>query len=152
MSVFIVNQNCKGKFLKRLYDQFKGYSLKTLNLNEFIRFNELDMILNNDIIDTLDFEIFNYNKMLEAAAADIAADNPNATAEEIEQEAADYIFDMEIYQYFIISEYDALNYWSKYTDYPIYYNECVNMWLVGITHFGMSWDFFNTSYQIREYF
>lgn len=151
MSVFIVNNKCKG-ILKHLNNHFKGYSLKTLNLNEFIRFNELDMILNNDIIDTLDFELFNYNYMLEAAAADIAADNPTATAEEIEQEAANYIFDMEIYQYFIISEYDALNYWLKYTDYPIYYAEDVNMWLVGITHYGMSWDFFKTEYQIREYF
>lgn len=151
MSVFIINNNCKG-ILKHLNNHFKGYSLKTLNLNEFIRFNELDMILNNDIKDTLDFEIFNYSELLKAAEAEAREDQPQAAADEIEETAQYYIDTLDVYQYFIIPEYDALNYWVKYTNYPIYYNESVNMWLVGITHFGMSWDFFNTSYQIREYF
>ena len=49
----------------------------------------------------------------------------------------------EIYQYFIISESDLYSI-EKYLNYPIYYSDELDIYLLGITHYGMSWSFFFT--------
>ena len=47
----------------------------------------------------------------------------------------------DIYQYFIINDPDT---WNKYTNYPIYYSYDLDMYLLGVTHWGTSWSFFFT--------
>ena len=50
----------------KLVTLYKGYKERKLNLNEFIGYNNLDMILNNDLIQSeLDFELYNYSELLE---------------------------------------------------------------------------------------
>ena len=54
----------------------------------------------------------------------------------------------EVYQYFIISERDADEYWTKYTSYPVSYSDELDIYLLGITHWGMSWEFFDTKFEV----
>lgn len=175
--------------IQKLHDQIRGYKEKTLNLNEFIQMNCLDMILNNTIIEELEFELYNYEKLYYDNIEDLTAevkdeikevnagkielkdtsylnemlintnytlqdvtDNINLLLDEIKIYEDEYIYLDEVYQYFIIPERDALQYWDKYTNYPIYYNADIDIYLLGITHYGMSWSYFNTDYQIKEYF
>ena len=70
--------------------------------------------------------------------------------EYIEERAFDSMYEWDIYQYFIIPDNQA-KLWETYTNYPIYYNEDLDLFLVGITHYGMSWKYFSTTYTVREY-
>lgn len=55
--------------------------------------------------------------------------------------------DDDIYQFYIISEagYEFL---SEYTDEIVFYNEDLDLYLWGITHFGTSWDYVLTNIKI----
>ena len=158
--------------------QIEMYKPEVLNLNEFIKHYNLDMILNNEIIKKLYFELYNYEEILKSDIEIITADakeelkNPEAKYNYLLEELKDYGYEPEdystlsdaineycqdhiyehneVYQYFIISEYD-LNYWSKYTDYPIFYDEETDVYLLGITHYGMSWSFFFTTAERPQY-
>lgn len=55
----------------------------------------------------------------------------------------------EVYQYFVIPNKDV-DLWDKYTDYPIFYNYELNMYLLGITHYGMAWKYFGTSFEVFQ--
>ena len=193
MTVFIsasekytgVNPATKG-VLNKLINLYNGYYEVELNLNDFIRINQLDMILNNEIIrnDNLYFELYNYDKIFNLDLENIKEDvnkeikifkaDPESDKicylndmanyyhldlEDIEgtlEEAlndyvADHIYENnEVYQYFIIPERDV-KLWEDNTSYPIYYDSDIEVYLLGITHFGMSWDYFSTSYKVRQY-
>lgn len=60
-------------------------------------------------------------------------------------EEEDYYKD--VYQYYIIDEYDA-DRLADDTDELIYYNETLNLYLLGVTHFGTPWNGVNTDYII----
>lgn len=73
--------------------------------------------------------------------------------DELDEAIDDYCRDvfhegLEVYQYFIIDDVDM---WENYTNYPIFYHHELDLYLVGITHWGMSWKFFNTKFKYREY-
>lgn len=55
----------------------------------------------------------------------------------------------DVYQTYIISEsgYQFLN---RYTDEIVYYNEGLDLYLWGITHFGTSWDYVLTDIKVKE--
>lgn len=155
--------------IETLTNHLRGYRLKQLNLNEFIRFNHLSMILNNDLIkysfNGCFFELYNYEEMLELEEELIEEDLENYfTIEEIQEaqengeledliwdKASETIHDGEVYQYFIIPD-GQVDLWGDYTNYPIYYSEEADLYLLGITHYGMSWDYFETDFYLREYF
>lgn len=150
--------------IEKLTNQIKGYKEKQLNLNEFINFYDLDMILNNTLIENNYFELDNYSEMLEVEEKEIQNDLYNYfDVEEIEElketgelkeaitdKATENIYQEDIYQYFIIS-YHQIDYWKEYTYYPIFYSDELDIYLLGITHFGTSWDYFKTQCYIREY-
>ena len=46
----------------------------------------------------------------------------------------------EIFQWYIVSDNGA-EIIQEYTDDPLYYNEALDMWLWGVTHWGTSWDY-----------
>lgn len=54
---------------------------------------------------------------------------------------------IEVYQYFIIDENDAERL-AEDTSELIYYNEQMNLYLLGVTHFGSSWEIVPTDYII----
>ena len=55
----------------------------------------------------------------------------------------------EIFQWYIITDSGA-NFLKRYTDEIVYYNEELDMYLWGITHFGTSWDYVLTDIKIYE--
>lgn len=62
-----------------------------------------------------------------------------------EQISGDY--EDEVYQFYIITEYGA-TFLTEYTDEIVYYNDELDMYLWGITHFGTSWDYVLTNIMI----
>lgn len=53
----------------------------------------------------------------------------------------------EVYQYYIIT-YGGARFLEKYTDELVFYNEELDMYLWGITHFGTSWDYVLTDIKL----
>ena len=54
----------------------------------------------------------------------------------------------EVYQYYIISDSGA-RFLEEYTDELVFYNEKLDMYLWGITHFGTSWDYVLTDIKLK---
>lgn len=96
---------------------------KRTNYREMIQFCCDGMILNNDIIaelsksDSYYFDVFcglNYD-----------------------EEEDTYT---EVYQYYIINYQDAERL-AEYTNELVYYNEALDLYILGVTHWGTSWDY-----------
>lgn len=85
-----------------------------------------DCVLNNDIFMYVGYENWELDNGLE------------------EDEDGNYY---EVYQYYIISDYGA-RILREYTDELVYYNEVLDMYLWGITHFGTSWDYVLTDIKL----
>ena len=88
-----------------------------------------DAVLNNDIISKT-YEIGYW-------------DTINGT--EYDEENDIYI---DIYQYYIISDNGA-DILQNYTDEIIFYNEELDLYVWGVTHFGTSWDYVLTDIKIN---
>lgn len=56
-------------------------------------------------------------------------------------------YEYDIYQYYIISEY-GYEFLEKYTDEIVFYNEKLDVYIWGITHFGTSWDYVLTDIKL----
>ena len=69
-----------------------------------------------------------------------------ATMYDWEVFAGDY-FDGDIYQYYIISEY-GYEFLEEHTDEIVFYNEKLDVYLWGVTHFGTSWDYVLTDIKL----
>lgn len=70
----------------------------------------------------------------------------NWALESGEEEDEDGYF-QEVYQYYIISDSGA-SFLDEYTDELVFYNEELDMYLWGITHFGTSWDYVLTNIKL----
>lgn len=140
--------------------QIEEYNTEYLNLVEFIKLYDLDMIINNELIKTGTFELENHDKLFNDLYDDVTATPEDyidlsdiETPEELEDVIYDYCsenLETDIYQYYIINPADV-TYFNKYTDYPIYYSEEYDLYLVGITHYGMGWSFFFTTATRPDY-
>lgn len=86
-----------------------------------------DCVLNNDIFMYVGYENWELDNGLE------------------EDEDGNYY---EVYQYYIISDYGA-RILREYTDELVFYNEQLNLYLWGITHFGTSWDYVLTDIKLK---
>lgn len=85
-----------------------------------------DSVLNNEIFMKAGYENWELENGLE------------------EDEDGNYL---EVYQYYIISDSGA-RLLSEYTDELVFYNEELDMYLWGITHFGTSWDYVLTDIEL----
>lgn len=95
---------------------------------DYLTFSKIvgDMILNNYIFQETGYE----NWQLDSG----------------EEENEDgYLYD--VYQYYIITAAGA-RFLEEYTDEIVYYNEDLDMYLWGITHFGTSWDYVLTDIKL----
>lgn len=59
----------------------------------------------------------------------------------------DEIYD--IYQYYIISDY-GYQFLADHTDEIVFYNERLDIYIWGITHFGTSWDYVLTDIKLID--
>jgi len=66
---------------------------------------------------------------------------------EIENEYGDYV---DIFQYYIISDagYEILKYWCP--DEIVFYDEELNVYIWGVTHFGTAWSYVLTDIKIEN--
>lgn len=116
-------------------DSFYGNKISDYGLqNGYIDYATLaksfDAVLNNDII----------SKTQEVGYWECV----NGT--ECDEETGDYY---EIYQYYIISQsgFETL---QRMTDEIVYYNEELDMYVWGVTHYGTSWDYVLTDIAIKR--
>ena len=58
-------------------------------------------------------------------------------------------YDEEIYQHYIISDYGG-QFLAEYTDEIVFYNERLDIYIWGITHFGTALDYVLTDIKIVE--
>ena len=68
-----------------------------------------------------------------------------ADAEEQDEDEADE----EVFQWFIIDENSA-EFFVHYTNELIYYSDSLDMYLLGVTHFGTAWSGVMTEWTIEE--
>ena len=87
-----------------------------------------DMVLNNGIFMYEGYENWELENGLE------------------EDEDGNYL---EVYQYYIITESGA-RFLSDYTDELVFYNQQLDMYVWGITHFGTSWDYVLTNIELKN--
>ena len=85
-----------------------------------------DSVLNNNIYEYVGYENWELDSGLE------------------EDEDGYY---QEVYQYYIVSDYGA-RILSDYTDELLFYNEELDLYLWGVTHFGTSWDYVLTDIKL----
>lgn len=108
------------------------------------------MYLNKDFLKQLKEERKTYKSMIEFCCDDMILNNyimPELTKNgfyfetycgEDYNEEEDYFED--IYQYFIIDGQDAERL-STYTNEIVYYNEELDLYILGVTHCGTGWDY-----------
>lgn len=106
----------KKIFRKEFYLNEYELKEKRLSLTNFLLYYDIDFILNNDIVKHFELEFLNYNDF-----------------EDIE------LYELDIFQYYIINEIDK-KLFEKYTDYPIFYCNELDLYLVGITHYNISFN------------
>lgn len=85
-------------------------------------------------------------KQLEAVKTEI--EKLEAEKEELEEEQEDS-YNPDVYQWYIISDNGA-DILKTYTNEIVYYNEELDMYLWGVTHFGTSWSYVLTSIKLNE--
>ena len=81
------------------------------------------------------------------AVLDSLEEDAEDEAQEAIQEKIDSLEDChypEVYQWYIISDYGA-SILQDYTDEVLYYNDKLDIWLWGITHYGTSWSYVLTN-------
>lgn len=112
---------------------FYGHEISEYGLeNGYMDYRTLasafDMVLNNDIIlNTLDIGYWDI-----VNGCDYDEKNDEYT---------------DIFQYYIISD-NGYNILSEMTDEIVFYNEKLDMYVWGITHYGTSWDYVLTDIKL----
>lgn len=61
----------------------------------------------------------------------------------------DDIDDFEIYQYYIISD-DLANRLIKYTNEIVYYHNRLDIYILGVCHYGTSWSYILTDFELVQ--
>lgn len=128
--------------------------IKKENLNEYEREHNkisfktlvnklfIDMILCNDI-----------TKLFYTDINGVYTEPQVEIGEDYDQEAEEYI---DIYQYFIVDfsswTYDLMTKYSKQfgKEFILYYIEELNLYILGVTHFGTGWDYVLTDIEPSE--
>ena len=106
-------------FRKEFYLNKFELKEKRLSLTNFLLYYDIDFILNNDIVKHFELEFLNYNEFL------VDYDDPH--------------YELDIFQYYIIKENDK-ELFEKYTNYPIFYCNELDLYLIGITHYNIGFN------------
>ena len=112
------------ELLKQLREEKKTY-------REMVEFCCDNLILNNDIMQELSkkdiyFELYSGCDYIE-----------------------EYDEYCDIYQFYIISELDAERL-AEFTNEIVYYNEELNLYILGVTHYGTSWGYVPSGWKEEE--
>lgn len=117
----------------KLYDgKAYGHKVSEYGLKHgYLDYHTLSKIVGDCVLNNNIFEYVGYG---------------NWELESGEEEDEDGYF-QEIYQYYIITDSGA-SFLDEYTDELVFYNEELDMYLWGITHFGTSWDYVLTDIRL----
>lgn len=134
---------------KTLYGkEISGYGLD----NGYVDYKTLSEIMGNCILNNeiIKYEIDNWEvvngseiKYYDSKADDYVEEENIENWDNIEEECVD------IFQYYIIDNW-GVEILSNYTDEIIFYNEKLDVYLWGITHWGTSWDYVLTDIKIEN--
>ena len=83
------------------------------------------------------------NIIIELKKIENKIDNLNDQIEELEREQNDY---QEVFQWYIVDDWGAKL--LQEIDQIVYYNETLNIYLWGVTHYGTSWNYVLTNIAI----
>lgn len=105
------------------------------------------IIDNSDEIEELEEKRDNLEEENENNPSQIIENEINEINEQIEELENEQDEDKEVFQWFIIDDRGA-RLLQQETNEIIYYNETLDMYLWGVTHYGTSWDYVLTSIKI----
>lgn len=108
---------------------------------------------NSDEIEKLEDQIEEIEEKMEDLDCDSddfteLSDEINEKNSQIEELQNQQDYPPEVFQWFIVSENGA-DIIKEYTDDPLYYNEELDMWLWGVTHYGTSWSYVLTDVKLN---
>ena len=140
------------------------------NLSNLIQYYNINMILCNNITSMdiycmscpKDIDYYDVEKWINEYNSELLIDNydvetfDDLTDDDIEEIIDNYGDDIisdldlypDIYQWYIIRESDVH---LLENDYPIYYCDELDLYILGITHYGMSWDMVYTNVEIPKF-
>lgn len=144
---------------------------KLLSLSNILQYHDVNMVLCNDILDVdSEMELQNMEYLvgtddvktwISAYANDDNKHNiDNLTDDDLQLVKDDYYMDIiddldlwnyydDIYQYYIIDDYSS-DLFIK-LEYPVFYSNVLNVYVVGITHWGTSWNYILTNQTFDDY-
>ena len=154
---------------------------KLLSLSNILRYHDVNMVLCNDILDVDDeMELQNMDYLVDTDDVktwiseytnddflmdffdydDNKHDIDNLTDDDLQLVKDDYLMDIiddldlynyydDIYQYYIIDDYSS-DLFIK-LQYPVFYSNALNVYVVGITHYGTSWSYILTNQTFDDY-
>lgn len=117
---------------------------------------ENGIIDNSEEVDALKEEITDIENRLEFLTdeeieeAQKLQEEINSIQEQIEEleEEQERSYNQDIFQYFIVSDYGA-EMIKQYTEDPLFYNETLDMYVWGITHYGTAWSYVLTDVNLN---
>ena len=117
---------------------------------------ENGIIDNSEKVDALKEEITDIENRLEFLTdeeieeAQMLQEEINSIQEQIEEldEEQGRSYNQEIFQYYIVSDQGA-EMIKQYTEDPLFYNEILDMYVWGITHYGTSWSYVLTDVKLN---
>lgn len=117
---------------------------------------ENGIIDNSEEVDVLKEEITDIENRLEFLTdeeieeAQMLQEEIDSIQEQIEEldEEQGRSYNQEIFQYYIVSDQGA-EMIKQYTDNPLFYNETLDMYVWGITHYGTSWSYVLTDVRLN---
>lgn len=152
---------------------------KLLSLDNVLKYHNVNMVLCNDILDVdCEMELQNMDYLVDTDDVktwistytnddflmdffdDDKHDIDNLTDDDLQLVKDDYCMDIindlelldyydDIYQYYIIDDYSS-DLFIK-LEYPVFYSNALNVYVVGITHWGTSWNYILTNQTFDDY-
>lgn len=104
------------------------------------------IIDNTDEIEELEEKRDELEEQNESSPSQIIENEINEINEQIEELENEQDNDPEVFQWFIVDDWGARL--LKEINEIVYYNETLDMYLWGVTHYGTSWDYVLTSIAI----
>lgn len=117
---------------------------------------ENGIIDNSEEVDALKEEITDIENRLEFLTdeeieeAQMLQEEICSIQEQIEEleEEQERLYNQEIFQYYIVSDQGA-EMIKQYTEDPLFYNETLDMYVWGITHYGTAWSYVLTDVKLN---
>lgn len=104
------------------------------------------IIDNSEEIEELEEKRDELEEENESSPSQILENEINEINEQIEELESEQDDECEVFQWFIVDDWGARL--LQDIDEVVYYNEKLNMYLWGVTHYGTSWDYVLTSIKI----